>query len=536
MYSVFLVDDESLIREGVKQMVEWSQYGFELVGEAPDGELAWPLIQKCKPDIVLSDIKMPFMDGLELSRLIKKELPHTTIVILSGYDEFAYAKEALSIGVSEYLLKPLSKKQIVDVLCEVKRRKDTEHNKVRERESEMRQYMDAARSSLMDALLNGRQNVSLLLERAKKLDVNLAAENYNVVFVQIGCENDQDEASVQSVEQQNMLCERYPQLENVFLCKVGQDGVAFLIGDMAAQIDSKTEQCIRRAEEICKLLPGTPAYSIEVGGPISRLSQIPECFRKTRGKIFQNQIDASIGKVGSNKLHAADVDFDPNTMNAASFDQRVIEKFLIGGQSDTVSEFITQYFSAIGEGALDSLLFRQYLALHIQFSVNSFLGKLAERGNLPEKFRTDPPSAQELTTLKGTKQYLATLLEHAISLRERAAGSRYSAMLNKSVAYMQEHFDDPELNLNTVAQIANVRPTYFSSLFSQQMGKTFIEYLTELRMERAKAFLRCTDKSSGDIAFEVGYNDPHYFSFLFKKVNGCAPRDYRAGGKSIDEQ
>src|SRR5659263_267948 len=108
MLKVFLVEDEVVVREGIKNHIDWLQEGFVFVGEASDGELAYPMIQKTKPDIVITDIKMPFMDGLSLSRLIKAEFPAVKILILSGYDEFEYAKEAISIGIADYLVKPVT--------------------------------------------------------------------------------------------------------------------------------------------------------------------------------------------------------------------------------------------------------------------------------------------------------------------------------------------------------------------------------------------------------------------------------------------
>lgn len=119
MLKVFLVEDEIIMREGIKRKINWEQEGFEFVGDASDGELAYPLILQSKPDILLTDIKMPFMDGLELSRLVKKELPDTKIVILSGYDEFEYAKEAINIGITEYLLKPITSQQLLEALKKV---------------------------------------------------------------------------------------------------------------------------------------------------------------------------------------------------------------------------------------------------------------------------------------------------------------------------------------------------------------------------------------------------------------------------------
>ena len=116
---VFLVEDEILIRNGIKNSIEWEKEGYEFVGEASDGELALPIILKEKPDILITDIRMPFMDGLELSRLVKKELADIKILILSGYDEFEYAKEAIKIGVTEYLLKPISSASLLNTLKDV---------------------------------------------------------------------------------------------------------------------------------------------------------------------------------------------------------------------------------------------------------------------------------------------------------------------------------------------------------------------------------------------------------------------------------
>lgn len=116
MVKVFLVEDEAIIRRGIRDNIDWASHGFEFAGEAGDGEYAYPLILKAQPDILVTDIKMPFMDGLELSRLVKKALPRTRIIVLSGYNEFEYAKEAIKIGISDYLLKPVSSAGLIDAL------------------------------------------------------------------------------------------------------------------------------------------------------------------------------------------------------------------------------------------------------------------------------------------------------------------------------------------------------------------------------------------------------------------------------------
>ena len=121
MFKVFLVEDESVIREGLKNNIPWEECGYELVGEASDGEMALPLIRKTVPDVLITDIKMPFMDGLTLSSIVKKEFPEIRIVIVSGYDDFEYARKAIAIGVDDYLLKPIAKADFVRVLQKIQK-------------------------------------------------------------------------------------------------------------------------------------------------------------------------------------------------------------------------------------------------------------------------------------------------------------------------------------------------------------------------------------------------------------------------------
>ena len=120
MLKVFLVEDETVIREGLRDRIPWEQYGYRFVGEAADGEVALPLIRKTRPDVLITDIKMPFMDGLSLSRIVREEFPKTKILIISGYDDFEYAREAISIGVDQYILKPVTRMSLRKVLQELK--------------------------------------------------------------------------------------------------------------------------------------------------------------------------------------------------------------------------------------------------------------------------------------------------------------------------------------------------------------------------------------------------------------------------------
>ncbi len=379
---VFLVEDEIIMREGIRNNIEWEKEGFEFVGEASDGELAYPLIQESKPDILITDIRMPFMDGLELSRRVKKEMPHIKIIVLSGYDEFEYAREGIRIGITEYLLKPI------------------DGNK--------------------------------LLEAVKR--------------------------------------------------------VAQLI---------RSEQELQQESE-----PGSELDSQES-------SQVQK--ERTAVQPSQGGEEAEIGILEVGKL-----------------DRRVAERFLKTGLKSEVSNFVDDYFSSFGINNIQSLLFRQYVTTDMYFTAVSMLEGLGyENGELAKHCGEIRDINKVLSSVESNKVYLKKVLTTAIDLREAVSRKKYHSLLEEAKSYIEQHYDDVNISLNSVAASVNLSPNHFSSIFSQEMGKTFVEYLTFVRMEKAKELLRTSSLKSAEIAYAVGYKDAHYFSYLFKKNQDCTPKEYR---------
>ena len=135
----------------------------------------------------------------------------------------------------------------------------------------------------------------------------------------------------------------------------------------------------------------------------------------------------------------------------------------------------------------------------------------------------------ELSTVEQAKEYLGKIFETVVDLREKASNQKYRTLLQDASRYIEQHYDNEDISLNSVAASVNLSPNHFSTIFSQEMGQTFIEYLTSVRMEKAKELLRSTTMKTAEIAYAVGYKDPHYFSYLFKKTQECTPREFRAG-------
>ena len=185
MLRVFLVEDESVIREGLRDKIPWEQYGFQFVGEAADGEMALPLIRKLKPDVLITDIKMPFMDGLSLSEMVKEEFPRTRIIIISGYDDFEYARQAIVVGVDQYLLKPITRATLRNVLLELKEKigQDVEQRDYQAQfQDEMQEFEQFPLRRFFEKVLDGKLSVKEIYEEAARLSLQITAPCYNLMI------------------------------------------------------------------------------------------------------------------------------------------------------------------------------------------------------------------------------------------------------------------------------------------------------------------------------------------------------------------
>ena len=213
---------------------------------------------------------------------------------------------------------------------------------------------------------------------------------------------------------------------------------------------------------------------------------------------------------------------DVNALNPA-----ILQKFLSNGLQEETENFVKDYFYAIGQEPMESLVFRNYVILNVRFSVISFIKGLGCDTNEMESADTEEVLAESGKNMESAIAYAKKMISQAIEIRDQNSGNKNRSILKTAVDFIDSHYMDEEISLNTVANVANVSSNHFSALFSQNMGQTFIEYLTTLRMNKAKELLRCTGMRSSEIAGEIGYKDAHYFSYLFKKTQGMTPSEYR---------
>lgn len=537
---VFLVEDEMVIRRGIKNSIDWEKEGYIFCGEASDGELAYPMIIKEKPDILITDIRMPFMDGLELCKLVKEELPNIKILILSGYDEFDYAKEAIRLGVTEYLLKPISSGKLLEALNGVSesiRREKEDKDLVRKYMEEMRENTEHEKQKFFEWMIAGNLSMADALETGKKYEMNLSAGMYNLLLFRFTLGEENRKSGELLGEAEYAIKKLTERLEYVFEFQRDVEGWAFLLmADNEEQMSERVKELSKDLEEIMKNY-STITYFGGIGQPVARLRELEESFREAERALaarFTMELNRIISVEDIRMAQNVDTldDIEITSFGEIEKTRTMLEKFLNNGAEDEIDEFVDVYINELPEENLKSVLMRQYIIMDAYIVMMSFCEKIEGiEGEMQAQSEELKNSMKTIQTLEEIKNYIRMLLKKIIGVRDTISGRRYSDIIEIAKDQIRKTYMSDEISLNTIAAEVGMSPSYFSSIFSKEMGKTFVEYLTEIRMDRAKELLMCSSMKTSEIGYEVGYKDPHYFSYIFKKTQNCTPKEFRARGK-----
>ena len=540
MYTMVLLDEEKIVLQGIQKVCEKEDCGFLVKGAFVDPLKALDALPELRPHLIITDVRMPQMDGLEFAKRAKEILPESEIVILSGYRDFTYAQTAMKIGVSDYLLKPITKNALIERLTEIRSR--YEHEKTQKEyyekfHREMQAYEKNSSRDFFEALVSGSMDMMEIYRRSEKLGLDIVAEAYNVLIFTMNCEEDfsgqREGYSEWEAESLELLEEFFSENTSamLFRCNIFSYGV--LIKGQKETIEENTRSCVSEIQRILDRKEQKRQWFVAAGEPVERLSQIQKSYYSASRAFSQRYLyDENIlyydEMASMEKKNVTEDDstylqkVDVNALNPV-----ILQKFLSNGLLEETENFVKDYFYAIGQEPLESLVFRNYVTLNVRFSVMSFLKEIGCDTRTLEQEDTEDVLSESSKSLENAIAYAKKIISQAIALRDQNSGNKNRSILKTAVDFIDSHYMEEDMSLNKAANAANVSANHFSALFSQNMGQTFIEYLTNLRMNKAKEYLRCTSMRSSEIAGEIGYKDAHYFSYLFKKTQGMTPSDYR---------
>jgi two-component system, response regulator YesN len=520
LYKVFLVEDEIVTREGMRDNVDWKAHGFEFSGEAPDGEMALPLLHALKPDVLITDIRMPFMDGLQLSQIVRDRMPTTKVIILSGHDEFEYAQKAIKLGVSEYLLKPVSVQDLHNVLQRVAselERDRGEQQALQKLRDQVEENRAALRERLLLKLVTGTASSAEAIEKSQFLGMDLVARCYLVVVLRVEFSDSSETFDYRRSQQVQQVVSSY--MENnpdVFLLNMGMEELVLVLkGNSPECLHEERNLLLERIrpeleQSRCKLIVGS-------GTPQKRITDICQSFIEAQDNLQT---------VMSGRRSGFEGGFDKTEL--LKVDKSTVEDYLRFGTVEDFDAFFETYIRPLGETALRSSIVNHYILLDMVLATAKFVDELG--GNVAQiipEFDIIETILAGIETGGQLREQARNVLVGGLVFRDSRVNNQYAGVIKQAQDYIDRHYMDPSISLNGIAAQVNLSPCHFSAVFSQETGQTFKEYLTEIRIKKAKELLRSTTMKAFEICYQIGYNDPHYFSHVFHKNTGLTPIEFR---------
>lgn len=509
MHHILLVEDEPLFRKGLAKMITGSETNWHVCGEAENGQEAEKLIAEKLPDLVITDIRMPLMDGLELLKRSKLKFPHIEFIVITGFQDFQYAQAALRYGAMDLLIKPCGKQDIYDALDKAEIRVLEKQANLRKAETEHALLLE---NTLRGLLLRFPYRAELAAELAKSLAPCKLILFQITDFMPSHKQYMKRDMPLLQFAVLNMISE--------LLDMYDMDGRLILIenGQFALLCQDSCEEklvCEAACETVERLLGlQMSSYCAGAAASLQDLAELYEAGRSMLGATIVTVQDKT----------AAQVD-KPLSTNRAQ--QQLISTqtiaFILAGQIESMKLYLAQLMKKIYGLSLED---GKVEALSFSFALQDTARKQFEIAYDPQVRTERITRLNACCTNDEISHWTGVELDCFMS-SFTAWQEKYSEnVVWKAARYMEEHYAE-QLPLQLVASQVHLNATYFSHLFKKETGRSFVDYLIELRMEKAKGLLANTDMKITEVSGVVGYDLPNYFAKLFKQTTGLSPKDYR---------
>lgn len=530
VYKVLLVDDEILVREAIGAKIEWGQLGFELVGDCENGKEAIEFLKETPADVVLTDICMPYIDGMGLSKYIHENLPQTTTIIFSGYSDFEYAKQAIQYKVAEYILKPVTAKELSEVLNRIREKLDGERQQEQKMDELTKVYQSYTKnealiiSRALSRLVRGTQDVKTSLRELEEFGITIKGGSYRVAAVDIDVYSDLYEIDDDLKKESALMSFVVENISNEIV-NDHNAGLAYRDSDNRVCIlfrTNKPKEHAGQVNAICREIQSTIydamklSVSMGIGSYVASLEELYKSydsatailkFRYTKGTGVIFDCEEALPSGNPMELEQ---DFKDIAAAVKGKEGTVLYEIL-----DHVEDWMRSGYVSRNKAVAYLHQVLRIICQTVQETDEKFLLKDSDISGI-----TDARNLDKAMTL--IREYAARGME-AVNAAGQTSAERLAA---QAMDYIRENYRNQDLGLNDICDYLNISTSRFSSLFKEATGRTFTEVLTGVRMERAKQLLRQTCLKNYEIAEKVGFSDPHYFSIAFKKMTGKTPKEY----------
>ena len=529
LYSVLLVDDEEEVFQVIMKKLDWEGMGFRIAGYARNGVEALEMAEELSVDVVMTDIKMPYMDGLTLCRKLKEQYQKIKVIIFSGFDEFEYAREAIKIEAEEYILKPINSNELREVFERIKTNLDKEMDEKRNIDKLRAYYMESLpvlQENFYTSLIEGRIPEEQIEKYVKNYQIDLTGPYYVATVLHISTTNPENvpidpfllTVSVKKLAEEQLTekwgCKAVTYLGDILLITQLPD-----VDDITHFTDDMDRFC-KMAKRVCKA-----CVTAGIGHICNQLGQL--------SLSYQGAKNATSYRVLYGNTRAINIaEMDPHENVDEHWEEAYIQKILKKvkmGEREPLEEAIEEFTVQM---AKTKMSLQNYRILVMELIAEIFRFGSNHEINMEEVFGENSDVYNQALQLESTEDLGAWLTENCIRMQRQITNERQDttkSFVTRAIEYVKENYAKQDLSIETICSYLNVSAAYFSTVFKKETGKTFINYLTDYRMEQAVELLLTRDEKTYVIAEKVGYSDPNYFSYVFKKQFGMSPSKYKAG-------
>ncbi|WP_455616827.1 response regulator transcription factor [Eisenbergiella sp.] len=510
MIQVLIVEDEKIFREYVCKLIDWSKLGMELAGEARNGKEALSLMEGKKIGIVLVDINMPVMNGLEYCERARALYPKVKLIILTGYDEFDYARKAIKLGISDYVLKPFDCQELLQSLVKAKREISEDENLERQEQVQYANYL------ISDAYIFEEQKYKEFCDRVR-------ASFYRIVVI----EKDYfdplwEEKGEKRLWKDTVINMVEESCVEVRLCFANQDGKVVLLLCFEKE-DTANAYSLEVLQKICRLLRQKMKFSVTcaVGDYFSDLRQMKEHYSKLERLLDRKLALGCGGVLEQQKIGRNEEKFDYPMLKTEEF-----RKALQKGDKEALEELFIQLEQETADKKLRPDILLMFYTQLVGICLSVLVERKLEIGMIFGQDFVPFTEVEKRLATGDALDYVSGLYEKSLNQIINANYSRTSILVKEAQKYIEQHYSDCELSVEVIAANLYINSSYLRAAFHKELGIPVSQYLFSVRMERAADLIRQGNGLLGDVSLKIGIRDGTYFSKCFKKKYGITPSEY----------